>query len=167
MRALKAPERYPAAMKVLGQIRVRAPREAVFNALQDAAFFASCIDGVKQLAQIDPAHYNAVFETTIAYMKFRFKLAIEVIREEPPSVLEARVEGTPLGIVGRLTATSLTRLTQEVDETKIEYEIEAALAGKLGSLGQPVLWSKAKEMEKQFATRLCAAFEQTPAEPRS
>jgi uncharacterized protein len=108
-------------MKVLGQIRVRAPREAVFNALQDAAFFASCIDGVKQLAQIDPAHYNAVFETTIAYMKFRFKLAIEVIREEPPSVLEARVEGTPLGIVGRLTATSLTRLTQEVDETKIEY----------------------------------------------
>jgi uncharacterized protein len=146
---------------------VRAPREAVFNALQDAAFFASCIDGVKQLAQIDPAHYNAVFETTIAYMKFRFKLAIEVIREEPPSVLEARVEGTPLGIVGRLTATSLTRLTQEVDETKIEYEIEAALAGKLGSLGQPVLWSKAKEMEKQFATRLCAAFEQTPAEPRS
>jgi uncharacterized protein len=167
MRALKAPERYPAAMKVLGQIRVRAPREAVFNALQDAAFFASCIDGVKQLAQIDPAHYNAVFETTIAYMKFRFKLAIEVIREEPPSVLEARVEGTPLGIVGRLTATSLTRLTQEVDETKIEYEIEAALTGKLGSLGQPVLWSKAKELEKQFATRLCAAFEQTPAEPRS
>jgi uncharacterized protein len=154
-------------MKVLGRIRVRAPREAVFNALQDAAFFASCIDGVKQLAQIDPAHYNAVFETTIAYMKFRFKLAIEVIREEPPSVLEARVEGTPLGIVGRLTATSLTRLTQEVDETKIEYEIEAALTGKLGSLGQPVLWSKAKEMEKQFATRLCAAFEQTPAEPRS
>jgi uncharacterized protein len=154
-------------MKVLGQTRVRAPREAVFNALQDAAFFASCIDGVKQLAQIDPAHYNAVFETTIAYMKFRFKLAIEVIREEPPSVLEARVEGTPLGIVGRLTATSLTRLTQEVDETKIEYEIEAALTGKLGSLGQPVLWSKAKELEKQFATRLCAAFEQTPAEPRS
>jgi uncharacterized protein len=154
-------------MKVLGQIRVRAPREAVFNALQDAAFFASCIDGVKQLAQIDPAHYNAVFETTIAYMKFRFKLAIEVIREEPPSVLEARVGGTPLGIVGRLTAASLTRLTQEVDETKIEYEIEAALTGKLGSLGQPVLWSKAKEMEKQFATRLCAAFEQTPAEPRS
>ena len=111
--------------------------------------------------------YNAVFETTVAYMKFRFKLVIEVTRKQRPSEFEARVEGTALGIVGRLSATSLTRLTQEVDETKIEYEIETALTGKLGSLGQPVLRSKAKEMEKQFTTRLRAAFEQTPSELRS
>ena len=154
-------------MKVSGQIRVRAPREAVFHALQDAPFFASCIDGVQQLVEIDPAHYNAVFETTVAYMKFRFKLAIEVTRKDRLSELEARVEGTALGIAGRVTATSLTRLTQELDETRIEYEIEAALTGKLGSLGQPVLRAKAKEMEKQFTTRLRAAFERTPSEPRS
>jgi len=151
-------------MKVSGQIRVRAPREAVFNALQDAPFFASCIDGVRQLTEIDPAHYNAVLETAVAYMKFRFKLLIEV-RKQPPSELEARVEGTALGIVGRVTATSTTRLTQEADETNIEYEIEAALTGKLGSLGQPLLRSKAKEMEREFARRLRAAFEHTPEPP--
>ena len=33
----------------------------------------------------------------------------------------------------------------------MSYEIDAALTGKLGSLGQPVLRSKAKEMERQFA----------------
>jgi uncharacterized protein len=154
-------------MKVSGQIRVRAPREAVFNALQDASFFASCIEGVRQLTKIDPAHYDAVLETAVAYMKFRFKLLIEVTRKEQPSELEARAEGTALGIVGRVTATSMTRLTQEAGETKIEYEIDATLTGKLGSLGQPVLRSKAKEMERQFASRLRAAFEQTPSEPRS
>jgi len=152
-------------MKVSGQIRVRAPREAVFNALQDAPFFASCIDGVRQLTEIDPAHYNAILETAVAYMKFRFKLLIEVTRKRPPSELEARLEGTALGIVGRLTATSTTRLTQEADETNIEYEIEAALTGKLGSLGQPLLRSKAKEMEREFASRLRAAFERTPEPP--
>lgn len=154
-------------MKVSGQIRVRAPREAVFNALQDAPFFASCIDGVQQLTEIDSAHYNAVLETAVAYMKFRFKLLIEVTRKQPPSELEANIKGTALGIVGRVTATSTTRLTQEADETKIEYEIEATLTGKLGSLGQPVLRSKAKEMERQFTSRLRAAFEQTPSELRS
>jgi uncharacterized protein len=154
-------------MKVSGQIRVRAPREAVFDALQNAAFFASCVDGVRQLTEIDPAHYNAVLETTVAYMTFRFKLVIEVTRKKPPSELEAKVEGTPVGIVGRVTATSTTRLTQEADQTKIEYEIEAALTGKLGSLGQPVLRSKAKEMEKQFAARLRAVFEQAPFETGS
>jgi carbon monoxide dehydrogenase subunit G len=154
-------------MKITGEISVRAPREAVFNAVQDARFFASCIDGVQEMNEIDSTHYDALFETKVAYMKFRFKLAIEVTRKVPPSEIEAKVEGTPLGIVGRMTATSTTRLTQVADQTKIEYEIEAALTGKLGSLGQPVLRSKAKEMEKQFTARLRAAFEQAPSEVES
>ncbi|HEY6831893.1 MAG TPA: SRPBCC domain-containing protein [Pseudolabrys sp.] len=151
-------------MKITGELTVRAPQEAVFNAVQDARFFASCIDGVQELNEIDPTHYDAVLETKVAYMKFRFKLSIEVTKKEPPSTLEAKVEGTPLGIVGRITATSLTRLSQIGDETKIEYEIEAAITGKLGSLGQPVLRSKAKEMEKQFSGRLREKFEQAPSE---
>jgi uncharacterized protein len=151
-------------MKISGEFSIRAQREAVFNAVQDAHFFASCIDGVQEMNEIDPTHYDAVFETKVAYMKFRFKLVVEVTRKEPPSTIEAKVEGTPIGIVGRMTATSTTRLTQEADQTKIEYEIEAALTGKLGSLGQPVLRSKAKEMEKQFTARLRAAFEQAPSE---
>jgi len=154
-------------MKISGEFSIRAQRETVFNAVQDARFFASCIDGVQEMNEIDPTHYDAVFETKVAYMKFRFKLAVEVTRMEPPSTIEAKVEGTPLGIVGRMTATSTTRLTQEADRTKIEYEIEAALTGKLGSLGQPVLRSKAKEMEKQFTARLQAAFEQAPSEAGS
>ena len=91
-------------------------------------------------------------------MKFSFKVAVEVTRAEEPNLIEAKVEGTPLGIVGRLTATSATRLSDAGDGTKIDYEVEAALTGKLGSLGQPVLRSKAKEMERQFAARLEAAF---------
>jgi carbon monoxide dehydrogenase subunit G len=91
-------------------------------------------------------------------MKFSFKVAVEVTRAEEPSLIEAKVEGTPLGIVGRLTATSLTRLSETAEGTRIDYEVEAALTGKLGSLGQPVLRSKAKEMERQFAARLDAAF---------
>ena len=75
-----------------------------------------------------------------------------------PDTIEAKVEGTPLGIVGRITATSVTRLSQVGDETKIAYEIDAAITGKLGSLGQPVLKSKAKDMEKQFSSRLREKF---------
>ncbi|MEA2989019.1 MAG: uncharacterized protein QOG83_1730, partial [Alphaproteobacteria bacterium] len=48
--------------------------------------------------------------------------------------------------------------------TKIAYEVDAALTGKLGSLGQPVLRSKAREMEKLFAARLQAAFAKKPSE---
>jgi carbon monoxide dehydrogenase subunit G len=145
-------------MKFTGELSVKAPRAAVFERLRDARFFASCVDGVRDLAEIGPDRYAAVFETKVAYMKFRFKVTVEVASMHPPEMIEARVEGRPLGIVGRLTAVTRTWLTQEGDETKITYAVDANLTGKLGSIGQPVLKSKAKEMEHQFADRLRAAF---------
>jgi carbon monoxide dehydrogenase subunit G len=151
-------------MKFAGELTVKAPRIAVFDALRDARFFASCVEGVHDLAEIGPDRYAAVFDTKVAYMKFSFKVVVELVRAEPPSEIEAKVEGAPLGVVGRLTATSLTTLTEVGDETKIAYTVDATLSGKLGSLGQPVLRAKSREMEKQFVARLQAAFDQARAE---
>ena len=137
---------------------VQGPRAEVYKALRDARLFASCVEGVRDLAEIGPDNYSAMFETKVAYMKFAFKVTVQVVRAEEPREIEAKIEGAPLGIVGRLTATSLTRLTEMSGATRIDYDVDAALTGKLGSLGQPVLRSKAKDMEKQFAARLEAAF---------
>ena len=145
-------------MKFTGEISIEAPREAVYAKVRDARFFASCIDGVQTLTELDPDHYTAVLETKVAYLKFKFNVAVEVVRVDAPREIEARIEGTPLGIVGRLTASSVTRLADDNGGTKVSYEIEAALTGKLGSLGQPVLRAKAKEMERLFTERMRAAF---------
>lgn len=145
-------------MKIAGELAVRAPRTVVFDKLKDAHFFASCIDGVNALTAIDDTHYAAVFETRIAYLKFRFDVRVEMTLAERPDRIEGRIEGTPIGMVGRLTATAATRLEEAGEETRIHYAIEAVITGRLGSLGQPVLRAKAKEMERQFADRLAAAF---------
>lgn len=137
---------------------VEAPREAVFSALSDAPFFASCIDGVRDLKALDATHYDAVLETRVAYIRFTFKVSVEMNRISPPDDIEAKVEGTPLGIVGRLTATARTRLSEAGNQTVVQYSIDATLTGKLGSIGQPVLMAKAREMEKQFNERIAAAF---------
>jgi carbon monoxide dehydrogenase subunit G len=149
-------------MNVNGEFIVKAPREKIFNALRDARFFASCVEGVQELTEVDPTHYTATFETKVAYMKFRFKVTVELTKIDEPQRIEARIEGTPLGIVGRMTATSHTQLTEAGDETKVNYGVDAALTGKLGSIGQPILKSKAKAMERQFAERLRAHFEPAP-----
>ena len=146
-------------MNVNGEFLVKAPRVKVFNALRDARFFASCVEGVQDLTEIDPTHYAAMFETKVAYMKFRFKVSVELTRIEEPGSIEAKIEGTPLGVVGRMTATSHTHLTEAGEQTKVNYGVEATLTGKLGSIGQPILKSKAKAMERQFAERLRAHFE--------
>jgi uncharacterized protein len=152
-------------MKLTGEIRIKAARDKVFEALRDPRFFAACIEGLRDLTEADATHYDAVLETRVAYLQFRFKVAVELTRIEPPREIEAKIEGTPLGVVGRLTASSRTVLTEEPGATLVQYEIETALTGKLGAIGQPVLKSKAKQMEKEFFARLRAAFEEAaPAE---
>jgi len=152
-------------MNVSGEFTVNAPRDVVFRTLRDANSFVRFVDGVQDLQEIDPTHYEAFFETRVAYMKFRFAVTVEVIRVEEPSVIEARIEGTPRGVVGRLTAKTITTLQDAGSETKVTYSVESALTGKLGSIGQPVLRAKAKDMEKQFAQRLRVAF--APALPET
>src|SRR5258705_6189145 len=137
-------------MKFTGDIAIPAPRDAVYARVRDARYFASCVEGVQELNEIDQDHYTAVLETKVAYLKFKFNVAVEVTRADPPHEIAAKIEGTPLGIVGRLTATSVTRLADDGAGTKVSYEIGAALAGKLGSPGQPALRSKAKQIEPDF-----------------
>jgi hypothetical protein len=145
-------------MKFEGQLLVPAPREVVFDKLKDARFFASCVDGVKDLVEVSPTQYTARFETKIAYIKFKFEVGVEMTRAERPDFIEAKIEGKPHGIVGRLSATAQAAFVEQGAETAIRYAIEASLTGRLGSIGQPVLKSKAKEMEREFVGRLRAGF---------
>src|SRR5713101_8028272 len=121
-------------MKLSGEIIIAAPRQAVFDALRDARLFAACIEGVRDLQEVDATHYRAVMETKVAYIKFKFDVSVEVTRVEAPHLIAAKIEGTPHGIVGRLSATTLTTLAEQDQGTRVQYEIEAALTGKLGSL---------------------------------
>jgi carbon monoxide dehydrogenase subunit G len=147
-------------MDISGELIIEAPRETVFDRLQNPSLFVSLIDGVQDLQEIDATHYAAIFETKVAYMRFKFKVTVEVVRITRPYEIVAKIEGTPLGIVGRLSATTVTTLSEVAGGTQVKYSIEATIAGKLGSMGQPVLRSKAKEMENQFARTLRAVFEQ-------
>jgi carbon monoxide dehydrogenase subunit G len=145
-------------MIVSGELTIPAPRRTVFDALQNAPFFASCVEGVRDLKEIDATHYDAVLDTKVAFMKFSFKVSVEVTKIAPPDRIEAKIEGTPIGLVGRFTAISTTDLAEAGDATLVKYSIDATITGKLGSMGQPVLKAKVKEMEKGFVEKMRAAF---------
>ena len=150
-------------MKFAGEITVAARRDAVFSALADVGVFASLIEGVHDLTPLDDKRFGAVLETKIAYMSFKFKVTVELTQVNPPHEIAAKIEGAPLGLAGRLTAATVTRFIEAGDETRIQYEMDTTLTGKLGSIGQPVMKAKAKEMEKLFAKNLHARFDTTAA----
>ena len=146
-------------MKLTGEFVIQADRPTVFKKLNDPYFFSSCLDGVQDLTEVDPTHYKALLETRIAYMKFKFAVNVEIAGVEPPSRIVAKGEGKPLGVVGRLTSAAVANLEETGEgHTRVAYEVEVSLAGKLGSIGQPILKSKAKEMEKAFVKNVNAVF---------
>src|SRR4051812_43252978 len=145
-------------MKFAGELSVNGPREAVFDKVKDARFFASCVTGVHDLREITPTQFTALFETKIAYIKFKFEVSVEMTEADRPTRIAAKIDGKPHGIVGRLAATSSARFSETAGVTTIHYEVEATLTGRLGSIGQPVLKSKAKEMEREFVENLRAGF---------
>jgi carbon monoxide dehydrogenase subunit G len=147
-------------MNISGELSIEAPREVVFDRLQDARQFVTLVEGVRDLEEIDATHYSAMFETKVAYIRFKFKVAIEVTQLDRPNQIAAKIQGHPLGLVGRLSATTLTTLSENAGGTQVSYSVDAVITGKLGSIGQPVLRSKAKEMEKQFARNLRALLTQ-------
>ena len=50
---------------------------------------------------------------------------------------------------------TLTRVASEID-----HSIDATVTRKLGSMGQPAVPSKAKETAAQFASNICALFQE-------
>ncbi len=145
-------------MDLSGEFAINAPREVVFKALRDASSFVRFVDSVNDLKEIDSTHYEAKFETRVAYIQFKFAVTAEVTRIEQPSEIEARIGVTPFVVVGLPTAKTPTKLTDAGNKTRVSYAVESTLAGRLGSIGRPVLRAKATEMERQFAARLCSAF---------
>ena len=145
-------------MILSGEIKVNASQEDVFNKLNDVPFFASCIEGVSDLEQINENQFKAILTTKVAYIQFKFQVMVEIIEKVFPEKMVAKTEGTPIGVIGRLQAISSANLIKDGDQTMIQYSIDLKLTGKLGSMGQPVLRSKTKELEQQFAKNLQAAF---------
>ena len=150
-------------MNVTGEFTVNAPRDVVFKTLRDPNSFVRFVDGVSDLKELDPTHYAAVFETRVAYLKFKFNVTVEVTNVEEPSVIEAKIEGTPSAwsVASRRSRSPSSKTPAPRPRSPIRWN--STLAGKLGSIGQPVLRSKAKDMEKLFAERLRAAFAEKPA----
>ena len=145
-------------MNIVGKIQVPASISAVFEKLSNPVFFVSCIDGVTNLTEIGPNKYSAILETKIAYIKMKFAITVEITELHSPQKITAKTEGNPIGLVGRLNTVSTANLSELDGETVIDYSIDIVLTGKLGGLGQPVLRSKAKELENQFANNLKNAF---------
>jgi uncharacterized protein len=153
------------ALHTAGEVSVHVDRTSAFEFVSDPLRLAQCVPGCHDLQEISPGRYSAVVTSKVAFIALSFKVIVEIVKNEPPDAIEARITGDAIGHAGRVVATAALRLGSSGEgRTAIAYSTDVSLSGKLGGLGEPIFRTKSAELAREFATNLKAAIEKEPRE---
>ena len=159
-------------MKLASQFNVAAAPDQVFSLFFDADTMRICLPGCEELIRVDEKTYRGSLTNEVAHMKFRAAFSAEIQSVTPAaepngsSVVHAvlRGEDRRLGSTVKIDATMT--VAPDGDESRISYELEMAMWGKLGRLGESIIRRRSMEAEKQFAVALAAVCAgEVPAAP--
>lgn len=149
-------------MKLASQFQVAAAPDKVFALFFDAETMRKCIPGCDELEQIDEKNYRGSLTNEVAHVKFRagFEAEIQSLTESSdpgePSIVRAILKGEDRRLGSTIKVDAMMKVAPQGDESLVSYELEVAMWGKLGRLGEPVIRRRSMDVEKQFATALTA-----------
>ncbi len=137
-------------MKIDGTYTFEAPRETVFQMLQDPEVLAKIIPGCEQLDLVGENEYEAALEINVGPVKGKFKGKVLLTDLQPPQSYHMEVTGK--GGPGFVKGTAQVRLEEQSAAnlaTVMSYEGDAQVGGRIASVGQRLVESAAKAMIKQ------------------
>ncbi len=128
---------------------IAADRETVWQALLSSEVLQDCVPGCKEMSGSPEEGFEATVVQKVGPVKATFKGAV---------TLSDRVEGESLtltgegkgGAAGFAKGGANVTLTEEEGGTRLSYDVEAKVGGKLAQLGSRIIDGFAKKMADQF-----------------
>jgi carbon monoxide dehydrogenase subunit G len=136
-------------MEILGQQLISAPRQKVWDALNDPAVLKACLPGCELVERVSPEEFRVVIKTAIGPLKARFQGSLKIAEAHPPESCIMQFEGQG-GAVGFGKGTSSVSLKEMPEGTELRYEAKAQIGGKLAQVGSRLIDSVAKKMADDF-----------------
>jgi carbon monoxide dehydrogenase subunit G len=149
------------AMTMSGEYELPAARETVWQKLNDPEVLKACIPGCEELEVTAENEFRAVATTKIGPVKARFKGRVRLTDLDPPYGYRISGEGEG-GVAGFAKGGATVALSSTENGTKLTYNVEAQIGGKLAQLGQRLINGAAKKMADDFFERFRVAVS-TPA----
>ena len=146
-------------MELTGERIIAAPPDRVWQGLNDPRILRRAIPGCKEMQGSADRGYEAVVTQKIGPVKATFRGRVEL-----SDIVEGRayrISGTGRGgAAGFASGAADVRLEAVAEGTRLVYEVEAKLGGKLASLGGRVIGGVAKKLADQFFTAFGALIEE-------
>ena len=136
-------------MELTGDVVINATRARVWMALNDPAVLTACIPGCEAVEQVGPLEKTARMMVKVGPVRAKFSgriLMSDVIEAESCAMT---FEGSG-GAAGMARGRSQVSLSDEGENTRVHYTVQASVAGKLGLVGGRMIDGAAKQMADQF-----------------
>ena len=149
-------------MKLASQFAVPAPPDKVLAMFFDPETMRRCIPGCEELRRIDDTHYAGKLVNEVAHVRFAagFTAEIRSVTEatggDKPAVVKAVLAGEDRRLGSTIKVDATMTVAPQGEESLVSYELDLAMWGKLGRLGEPVIRRRSVEVQRQFAEALAA-----------
>ena len=136
-------------MDMTGEYRIPAPREKVWEALNDPEILKICIPGCQTLNKDSDTELSGTVATKVGPVSAKFTGKVTLSDINPPEGYKISGEGQG-GVAGFANGGGAVKLEADGDETILTYKATAQVGGKLAQIGSRLIDSTAKKMAGQF-----------------
>ncbi len=134
-------------MKVKGEYTFEAPPEKVWEGLMDPEVMAATMPGAERLELVGENQYQSDLNIKVGPVQGKFRGRIELKDIDPPNAYTMNVDGQ--GPQGFVKATARIEIVAVGDQTRMTYDGDAHVGGRIASVGQRLMESSAKAIIKQ------------------
>jgi carbon monoxide dehydrogenase subunit G len=139
-------------MNMTGEQRIAAPRQRVWEALNDPEILRASIPGCQSLDRAADDRFTAAVEVKVGPIGARFKGAVSLADLNPPNGYTLVLEGNG-GIAGSVKGSAKVRLSEDAGSTLVSYEVDAQIGGRMAQLGGPIIDATSKQLAGKFFGR--------------
>lgn len=143
-------------MDVDGEERIAAPRQVVWQALNDPEILKQCIPGCQSLEKTSPTELVTTLRIKIGPVSASFNGEITLSNINAPDSYTISGEGKG-GIAGFGKGAAEVVLIEDGAETILRYSAKAQVGGKLAQLGSRLIDSASRKLAQQFFADFNAA----------
>jgi carbon monoxide dehydrogenase subunit G len=146
-------------MNITGTQTIAAPRQLVWEALNDPNVLKRCLPGCQSVERVTPEELKVVMAAAIGPLRARFNGVLRMTDVQAPSACTMVFEGQG-GAIGFGKGQSSVKLSESAGQTELTYSAEAQVGGKLAQVGSRLIDGVARKMAddffKAFKTQLAA-----------
>lgn len=144
------------AIKFSGAFQVKRKPEEVYDFLTDPKKFAPLLPDYQGMTQQDDKHFTVKVNVGISYIKGVAEMKMELTEADRPKRAQYRGQGSVAG--GNVSTVSSFDLAPDGDGTKVNWQGEAQIFGRLTSVAGGLLEPLGKKNVQKLIDGLQAAL---------